>query len=312
MSIVNYKCDTCNREINITRNKYGFESFGRCIITDQCKGFLKQIKILSSFVNPQLPKDVENLNNWSQTKKLYTHHQFIERKEWKVDHYLGSEPSIQTFIDIDNILTETSPLNIITVDKNTTKIIFNKAESGYAQCISRSTNIPSVITKNEIIEEDEENLFQMSISNTLIFATFDNLTTDNVRIHWKDSNCNSLGFVDQIIENNSTILPWGIYEKILYKGKQYTIYNIDIIPPTGANDGSTFYFDTDGGNFNVNNSIILLTNPPFFNADIVKHRIVNMNSIDNISSILYTSLNEGNLFIKESKIKSIYPSLKLI
>lgn len=311
MAVVNYKCDTCNREIKIIRNIQGLEIFGRCIITDSCKGYLKQIQILPSFINGDLPKDLEGLNNWNQTKKLYTHQQPFKRKEWSIKHYLGTEPSIQSFVYINDILTEISPVSTVTIDKNTTKLIFDISYKGVAQCIARSTNIPSILTKEEVSVK-EEIFKQTSINNTIIFASLDNVLSSNVRIYWKNSQAISLGFVDQIIEPNSTILPWGDYTKILYKGKQYTIFNIDIIPPMGVDPGSTFYFDTDGGLFQTTNSLILFTNSPFFKNDIEKTKIFHMNNIDSASTQLYTLYNNNEMFIGESKIKSIYPSLKII
>lgn len=309
MAVVRFKCDTCDRVIDIIRNKQGLETFGRCNITNGCKGKLKFQQVLPNFIVGQLPPDIEGLDNWVQRKLLYTHTQTVKRKEWTIKHFLATEPSIQTHIYDGDVLVEIEPFEIITIDKNTSKVIFSQAYSGIAQCISRSTNIVQPISKTETIAQ-EETYTQASVDNVLIFASTDDLSVANVRINWHDSKSNSLGFVDQIVEPNSTILPWGDYSTVLYKGKPYTIYTVDITPPNNADNGSSFYFTTDGGVFNPENSIVLFSKPPFSEFDIVKNKIFNMSSIDLSSTFLYSSLHDGELFIGDSKIKKVYPPLK--
>ncbi|KKL11760.1 hypothetical protein LCGC14_2542580, partial [marine sediment metagenome] len=43
MAIVVYKCDLCQRKIELAQNKEGLEVTGRCIITDGCLVFVHAI-----------------------------------------------------------------------------------------------------------------------------------------------------------------------------------------------------------------------------------------------------------------------------
>lgn len=319
MSVVKYKCDTCNREVEITQNKYGLESFGRCNITDGCKGRLKFEEVLPTFLVGGLPSDVEGLNNWTQRKLLYKHEQTFKRKEWVIKHNLSTEPSIQTHVYFGENLIEVSPLQIITVDKNTSKVIFEQAYKGIAQCISRSTNVSKPVSVSDV-QPVTDTLFQVSNADTLIFASKTDLSSSNVRIHWIDSNSNYLGYVDQAVYSNSIILSWGDYTEILYKGISYTIYNLSIVPPIDADEGSSLYFTTDSTNimypngipFDLNESILLLTNLPFSKFDIVKNKIHDMSNLDSTTALLYSSYESGEVLIAESRIKTIYPALKTL
>ena len=315
MAVVKYKCDKCLRVIDIVRNVSGMETFGRCNITDGCKGKLKQQEILSNFITGSIPPEVEGLNNWVQRKLLYTHNQTVKRKEWTVKHFLATEPSIQVHVYDGLVLVEITPTQIITIDKNTTKLVFTQAYDGICQCIARSTNVVEPISKNSVAVKEEEVFIQASVSNVLIFASLVDLLTPQayVRVHWLDSKSNALGYIDQIVEPNSTILSWGDFTKILYKGKQYTIYTINVVAPITADAGSSFYFDTYMGNsFNPSSSIVLFTDSPFSKFDIVKNKVFDMNTLDQTSSLMYSSFHDGEMFIGDSKIKTVYPLIKTI
>jgi len=309
MAIVRYQCDTCKRVIEHQQNAVGLEIYGRCIITDDCRGKLHQTEVLPTFLIGTLPPDVEGLNNWVQRKLLYTHNQTLSQQVWEIKHFLATEPSVQTHIYLGPTLTEVTPDSITTVDKNTTLVTFSEPFRGIAQLISRSTNISQPVAKKDVAVV-AETFSQGSSASTTAYNTIP--PGDKITIYWFDSKSNSLGFTTSDIKDNSTILSWKDYNSVFYKGKNYNIYNINVNPPAGADDGSHFYFHNENDlPFTANEAFMLFTNSPFSSFDIVKNKLHDFSIMNenNDNAFQFSSLLNGEILIADSQIPVIYPSL---
>ena len=84
MAIVVYKCDVCDREIEILQNPEGLETVGRCVITDGCRGNLYQIDTKQDFIRGKFPETVAGLTDWTQRKVLYDHTQSVATFQWRI------------------------------------------------------------------------------------------------------------------------------------------------------------------------------------------------------------------------------------
>lgn len=313
MAIIRYKCDTCDREIEIPQNKRGMETFGRCSITDGCKGKLQQLEVLPTFLLGGLSSDVEGLNNWIPRKVLYKHNQTFPRKVWKIVHSLNTEPTIQTHVYDGGIFREITPLEINTIDKNTSEVVFDVAYNGIAQCIARSTNVTQPVSIESLSSEDD--LVQLTSSNKLIFATTKTMPSQ-LKINWvtvSESTTNVISY-DVTVNANSSILSWGGITKVLIRGKFYSLYNLDITPPVEVANGSSFFItETSEAPFNKNEYVALLTNSPFSIYDKILTKYFDLSTlVDEETALSYTLLQAGDMFVLESKLETAYPPIKLV
>ena len=176
MAITTYKCDTCNRDIELLRNPKGLEVMGRCIITHGCRGSLFQTNIHQDYIRGSIPDPVVGLDDWKQRKVLHNHSQAIERNEWIIEHNMGVVPSVSVFVNQpiqnnpDN-QTEITPTDIIALDDNILKLVFERAWAGNAQLVSKQSDPNLLQPSIRVATEDEETPFQISNFGEISIAT---------------------------------------------------------------------------------------------------------------------------------------------
>lgn len=325
MSVIQYKCDICNRVIDIPQNRNGLEIMNYCIITDGCYGKLSQIDVKFDHIRGSFPDRVENLNDYTRRKTLYKHAQTIKLFEWNIVHNLGVSPYIQVFVerpiipeDIENIdennlvkLVEVIPDYINISSINEVIIGFNKPEKGIAQLISKTTN-KSEISKVRSVPTNDISYTQISTSSEITIGTIssDLILTLNLVIY--SPNGESKTILYTIDDNPSIKSPWINFNKV-YNGKTYTVRSFNLFDEDFSNieNGSTFSIinPVTGLQFNKNELIFLLSGEPYSTNDKILDKYLDIYDID-INSINTTLYNNGELSINDQKLIKIYPYIK--
>ncbi len=316
MTVIVYKCDTCKREKEILENEKGLESIYRCTITKGCHGKLTRHKVLKDFIREQLSDDVVGLDNWVPRNLLYNHTQHLKSKEWVIEHNLQTFPSIQVYvyrpIDGKFQLSEIVPEQILPIDENNIKVIFNREYDGIAQLIARNTKVFDDV---EFIEPSVD-IIQVSNSQELTILTqLSKFDTDNIILTLEYTNVDyTITTLYAVDRQPSIISPWVDYNKVLYKGKLYDVrsFNINIEEMASGliKNNSTVKITHINGNPIIENDChIVMANPPFETFDKVVDKIIDC--FDTISKPLDLIYNT-DIYARATIIKTIYPYLRRV
>lgn len=330
MPIVVYKCDVCKREIQLQRNIDGLETISRCVITHGCRGKLYHQKVLQDYIRGTLPEDVTGLENWLQRKVLHNHTQAIERQEWIIEHNLGTFPSVSVFVDrpiegdLDN-REEITPTDVEIVDPDTLLLRFERPWSGIAQLVARASD-PNLL--QPFVREAEEVILPQQISNNgaITIATqissIGERSTISLRIRYQLANNEFRVITYPVDDQPSTNSPWVDFDKVVVKGKVYTVRSFNGIVAemtTGVIvSGTNFRFtsiDKTGNEFvsiNPNEVLILLANEPFETVDKIKDRFVDVTSVTSTKNPFALAYDAGEFFANEEIIEPVYPLIRSI
>lgn len=327
MAIVVYKCNICDREIEILQNPKGLETVGRCIITDGCRGSLFEIDTKPNFIRGKFPDAVSGLTDWSQRKILYDHIQSVDAYQWRIEHDLGVNPSVQVFVErpIDNTrneLVEIEPDTITIENQNVVILDFSRAESGTAQCIARSSR--PIIERSRIddVVVAEVEAFQLTAKSRLTIATLDDSAIIDITLSFTTPSGTTTDLTYTIDDVPSILSPWVDFDKVLFHGKVYTIRSFDVISKVELTDGtivdsSSVYIKNittpSGGTVRPLNSeelIILLSNSPHTIYDKQVDRFIDPTEIgaDQAAFSFYYANNE--LFGYDNLIEPIFPHIR--
>jgi len=317
MAIVNYKCDRCKRTIQIPQNTKSVEVMATCIITESCHGNLVFESILQSYKTGQPSPIVQGLQDWQPRKILYTHNQTLRNTVWKVEHNLGVNPSVITYVLNNEELIETEPLSITYVNPNNLIIQFANQVEGVAQCIARTTaplnaRIPSVIVPPSSIS---------LTANGILTIAVPELTSDiTMVIQFLSANT----FLPLVAVNlnfgplTSGLSPWGDVNTISIAGLVYKVKTVDIqaiVNTLSIPDSTPFYIVNASvvsppSVLSLEDVIILLGSSPFTFVDKKLVEIVIAFDISTTESAAVNSVTEGNLFVNPSMIRATYPPIK--
>lgn len=343
MSVVTYKCNTCNRSIDIPQNKHGLEVIHRCVITDGCRGEMQYVTLRKNHVRRSTPPPIANLADWTQRQVLYNHDQPVKSVAWTVNHNLGVQPLIQVFVERPTstspaLTTSTTPCEARVVDDTTTLVEqsrpiievvsantfivhFTKPEGGMVHCIARSSKPVS-----EQQTAPRVNVQRMTITNgaELTIATPDLPgLQDDVEI--------VIVFVDQaggihektyIVDNTPSILSaWVDVPTLFINNRRYLTRSFNVADgevefATGAiGEGSYLYikqFGQVGGSAPIvdGDVLVLLSTPPHSVFDKIVDRVIPAtNIVEVVDGIVYSQLEfEADL----SRAVSVYPHIRPI
>lgn len=321
MAVIEYKCDTCKRFIDIPQNKNGLEIIQKCIITDGCHGKLSQIDYKIDYLRGKFPNKVDNLNDYSKRKIIHNHKQSIKLNEWRIIHNLGVAPLTTVFIerpkileDLENInlenpdnlveLIEVKPSYINVISANELVIGFDRPEKGISQLITKSSSIETI--KPNIKAEDI--YIQLSNSKTLTIATVSDDQLIDIELSFLSPTGIETNIQYQVDNNPSITSPWIDYNKLFVNGKTYTVRSFDISNLNIKNGNSFIINDLLQTS---NNILLLLTNSPYSTTDKVLNYIGKVpDTLEN--SINKTMINNGELFLNETQHIRVYPHIKKV
>jgi hypothetical protein len=300
MAVIAYRCTDCDREIQIIEQAQGLETFGRCIITNKCRGNLYRVKRHQDYTVGNFPDDVTGLTNWIQRNVVYNHTQAISDTTWTITHNLGVNPSVQVLVNrqegtgtaITTTQFEIQPDTVTIIDENTLRLTFDRPESGLAQVIARSTR------STELVEAAAEATTYLPVTvDGILTIAIDcesgqfpatSATENTVRLYFLDQEeldataLESAAFKDYAATTTvDTTSAWSDVDEIFVNGDVYTVVSIDIGDPVTDFDAPSagavlFQFGTSTSGFPYDqapNMVVLLSNPPHLNADKNRRRL---------------------------------------
>lgn len=338
MAIVVYKCNECKREKEFQRNIEGLENIQRCTITHGCRGKLYQVKVLDDYIRAAAPSRVAGLDDWRQRKVLHDHTQAIARTEWLIEHNLGVSPAISAFVNIptaddpDNI-EELLPTDIIIVDDDRVKLVFDRPWSGLAQLLARQSD-PDLLRPFVRTVDTASVLQQISNDGVIVIATrvstvgdagiIDLLTTYVTTQNTTVDNQYEVSVNSGLSLSDYNSSSWSDLDLVVIRGKIYTIraYNgiISEMADETISTGSTMSFSaiidytgsplaTTARNIAQDEVYILFASSPYETVDKVSNQYIDVFDIVNTDTLVY---NTGEFFIQDDLIQKIYPPIQSV
>lgn len=315
MAIVIYQCDRCKRTIQLPQNEQGLEVMGKCVITESCHGNLIFQKTLLTYKTGQATPLAPGLEDWVQRKALFTFTQTLKSTTWKVDHGLGVNPSVKTYV-LDNTgkLVQKDPLSIVYNDPNNLTITFNDQEEGVAQCIARSTaplggNITSVSPTIPATQVSTNGILTIATPNLNTVATM--MIQLLAPTTFAPLNIATLTF--SLLPSISS--PWGDTDTISIFGLVYKVQTVDIavvLDTLSLPNFTPFYITSvfAGGPIALSDVYLLLGNTPYSLVDKNLVQTLQASSISTAQAARSTYQLKGDLFVQPTLIKSTYPPIQ--
>lgn len=172
MATINYKCDTCKREVELIENKYGLTTLSACSITKNCRGSLYSVKRNPNNIRQSLPAYDSELDDYTPRQLFYAHTQSVASNRWNVSHGFGPSCVIIVYDNRANILDPDTYTVINGVGAST--ILLPDAMTGTVHVISR---IGGAIALNSAAVEVPTS--QISYNGVITFAIPKYITRGN-------------------------------------------------------------------------------------------------------------------------------------
>lgn len=322
-----YQCDTCSRKLRVPTNKTGMDVLIHCNITHGCQGKLHRLIIAKEISDtPAISPEVSGIQDWFQRKILYTHTQTVQAATWLIKHNLNNKPIIQLYVNriINGIqqLVNFTPTTVITVDSNTTKLIFDIAVSGVVQCIALASQNSTNPNATDAVPASEDIIQLTNEFGELTIATLESAPFIGVKITYYTS----LQIGNIIVEypniDNITSIdsPWVGARFAIINGKRYTIRSFNLLTtPLGPSyfdagsipNGSAFKLTfINNQTINIGDCLILLGNAPFASVDRNTTQYVDVSTISDINpESFYTN---GRAYITPNATRTTYPAIMVI
>lgn len=313
---VQYRCNVCNRSIDVTEKKNSLDVFGKCIITHQCKGTLFFVKRNDNILRP-LPPASSEVPDWSYVPQVVTFNQKHARSVWKFKHNLTAVPSIVVYIstvDGNNKLTNIrlyEPSYTYNFTESYLEIIFSPNSqgiipkfSGILQCVVRnsaSVEQTPIQTDNFIkISNNSIVSFCVHSHNKLYVANDTGVYNNALSILLNEVE------VNYPLGNNLPEQAWGDVEQVYMYGNNYIVNTLNIM----LNDsGSPTIHNLSAYRYVGENPMMymLLSNSSKY-VDKVYDRVVNIFELN----IHNNYIRNNELYVSKSIIRDCYPHIKLI
>jgi hypothetical protein len=311
MAVVVYKCDTCKREVELIQNLTGLEVMSRCMITNGCKGKLLQTAVKPSYIRGKLPDpDPSGLKDWIPRRAYFKQEQKTALRTWKVQHDLGTNPSIQVHINlVDGTMIDTTDYEYSYTSPFELSVVFPEARSGIVQCFARSSVTDE---KREVI------LTQAPEVVSKLLITGSSVLTLAVPPAPYDLSGLKIGFISSVsggivyhqpitfTTQTSATSPWwkqqiggtGI-NKVYFSGKNWDVRTAriddDILMNSSIIDGSPFFF--------TNKKVYDITDASVYGNTFTVSATLDINLLpEKVLNVINSSWNNGVYHITSSTI----------
>jgi uncharacterized delta-60 repeat protein len=343
MATITYQCSICERQIDLLENTQGLTVFGKCIITNGCKGKLNQLTRNPDNNRETFPSEVPGLQDYVQRKALFTYTQTLPQNVWNIQHNMGVSPAVDVYIyNQTNTLVPLSPTQytITLVDQNNITLTFNTVQTGIAQLVARSTAKiqPQTITP-------ATSPFQVTSNGVFIFAVpkyltkFDyppslipnpqlpyDLQTAPIRIEVMITEPNTESVIcTEYLDTSLFNTPWNDWNEILVrKRKNYYLFSKSILNFRTFGEETTSFSSIPNGTqlaitridygtgvlqpIDAEGLLILLANSPYTSADKIQNQVIDVaDMVDNV--IPYFTYNTTDFFVDQSCVEKTYPNI---
>lgn len=320
-----YQCTVCNRKTRVPTNQKGLDVLYHCTITAGCKGKLNRVTLMKDIITtPTLTPAVAGLQDWFQRKSLYVHHQSVSSNKWVINHRLNNKPIIHTFINkvedgVMQLVSIPTPTTV-TVDSDTTELVFDGAVTGVAQCVTLSsqnaTNPPvAQIVDTTTPTQVSNNVGLLTIATLISDPTLDLLITFDIT----GQSSVTINY-DQIGKAAATS-AWNGSTHVFLNGLKYTIRSVNLLShPAAISFFKTGQIPPQGGSFYIEyinklppmhgEVVILGATAPFGPVDRVFNQYVDFgDETTNTHRLLYSF---GQVYATSTAIKNAYPLITVV
>lgn len=343
MATITYQCNICNRQIDLVENSQGLTTFGKCVITNGCKGKLNKIKRNLDNVREVFPPEISGLQDYVQRRALYTFTQTLPATSWTIEHNLGTSPAVDIYVnDVNGDLGTLNPELYTTqlIDKNTISVAFNSSYTGMAQLISRSSVklqpktltpviAPVQVTANGVfIFGVPKYLTKFEYPPTLLptpSLPYD-LSMAPIRIEVSIQRPNTEEEIcTEYLDATLFDTPWNDWnEALVRKRKNYYLLSKNILEfRTFGEDTTTFASIPDGTQLKITRIdygtgvlqpidseglLIFLSQSPFTSADKITNSVIDASDmVDN--TIPYFEFRSTDFYVDSSCVEKTYPNI---
>lgn len=346
MATIQYKCDTCERNISLTENVLGLTVFAKCIITEGCKGKLYKLSRSENVLRQtgDFPTPVAGLNDYVKRRGFFEKTINISSNPWKIEHNLGVSPAVTVYFfnEENNEPFEVSPdeYTVTIVDKDNIEITFPDQSKGIVHLISRSSvplEVTTVSATDDLFQVSHEGHITLSVpsiiteSGTVIFLTEDDFDLE-IEIQIPS---NPILTIEEtlLLDILPATSPWLGWNQILIrKRRNFTTKDLNILSAITAAYPSITTLEEipDGTSFsikkiryrNVSDAFVgdlidieprqlflLYASSPFNGTDKVRNKMVDVGELL-VSSVGRFFIFDGEVFLSESNIEKIYPRIE--
>lgn len=343
MATITYKCNVCDREIDLLENKQGLTTFAKCVITYGCKGKLLSIHRNPDNIRESFPAEVAGLEDYSPRNVLFNYTQTLPANIWVIDHDLNTAPAVSAYVyNQSNVLTELDPkeYKILTVSSNQLKLVFNGTFTGKAQLVSRNS-----IKNNPVGIPNSTALTQVTSNGYFVFAIpkyltkFDypptllpppglpyDLHSVPVRIEVSIKKPNEEEEIcTEYLTNSLSNTPWnGWNEVLIRKRRNYYLFSKSILAFRTLGGETVKFSDIPDGTqlkitridygtgvlqpLETESLFIMLSNSPYTTNDKIKNLLVDVGDmVDN--TIDYFTYKTSDFFVDQSNVDKTYPDI---
>lgn len=346
MATVTYKCNICDREIDLLENKQGLTTFSKCVITYGCKGKLLAVKRNPDNIRESFSLEVAGLEDYSPRNVLFNYVQSLPSNIWIINHDLNTIPAISVYVyDSTNKLTELDPnqYKIISASSNQIKIAFTNTYTGKAQLVSRNSikNSPIGLANPVALTQITTNgYFVFAIPKYLTKFSYQptilpspnlpyNLSDVPIRIEISLKKPNKEEEVcTETLNATLANTPWNGWSEILVrKRRNYYLFSKNILNfRTLGGETTKFNEIPDGTRLKIlridygtgvfqpletEGLFILLSNSPYTTNDKNKNQLIDVgNMIDN--DIDYFEYKTSDFFVNPVNVDKTYPDISKV
>ena len=339
MSTVQYKCDTCNREIDVLEKRNGLTHFSKCIITEGCKGKLYKTKRNPYSIRENFPQpSTLDLTNYVPRRAFYEFKKNAPEDTWTIVHEMGVAPSVTVYgfeetTGVPVIIPEENySINII--DETELTLTFDEPIVGIAHLVARSSRKVDPTTVENI---DQYRLITPNDTMTLAFLGKINFR-DPSDVFYPGSDESIIlsivleepgsepVFCNEVFDaHNEKDSPWSDWEAIISrKRRNYSIrskhlkdfavladlYDSELSKiPNGTRLRITqvAYGSRPFSDIGVRDILMLLANEPYSNRDKDLENVIDVGRItgSNVNST-YVFI-DGSFYLLSEQVEPIYP-----
>jgi len=311
-----YKCDVCGREIQIAQNKKGLDTVGACVITNYCKGHLYPIGVKENVLQiPIPPPEKTGLEDWRQRKALHNFQQHTAQKVWTINTDLGSIASVQTFVYINEILTEMTPVSIEYPSVFQVIITWDVPYAGVAQCIARTTTSYSKESFEQPIVNDAYLPISINGELTIAVATPASVPV-SIQINFLDPRTllPSFSSILHFVAPPSFLSPWKQTNTAFVRTQLLSVHTFNIKELISTNtiaNGSSFYFSLVGTTpLPYRSYYALLAKEPYTAEDKDPNHTIDLATVDHTADLPLGTQIDGVLYWLQSSFRLCYPPIK--
>jgi len=343
MATITYKCNICDREIDLLENKKGLSTFSKCVITYGCKGKLLSVKRNPDNIRESFPPEVAGLEDFSQRRVIFDFNQNFPSNIWSIIHDLNTSPSVSVYVvnSLGKLVElDQDEYTVIVVNSNQIKIKFNNTYTGKAQLVSRNSikTIPTAV-------QNTSNLSQATANGYFVFAVPKYLTKFEypptilptpeapydlsnvpIRIEISVKKPNEEEEIcTEYLDNTLISTPWnGWNEVLIRKRRNYYLFSKNILTfRTLGTDNPSFSSIPNGTQLKITRIdygtgvlqpleseglYILLSNSPYTTGDKVRNKLIDVGDmVDN--DFDYFTYDTSDFYTNSQNVAKTYPDI---